>query len=929
MDLSRQEYPTLLATLHPGQATTVLSDRIRIINKVNADIADYLQERRRVEEAYAQGLRKLAHRPQADNGAALGIFQIPWQRIISATETLAVSHETLANKIEEDVERPLREFSSKNTEMKSMPGIQSDLAGLAKNVETAQKKVDKARAKGAKGADKLTSEIANAEEVHQQWDSRAPFVYEQLQAVDETRLNHLRDVLTQLETHEVDQVERGRQAAESCLNVLLNVETADEIKTFAARMAGPRVPATQPIPRRQTEPAEPPSTIEPVSDRTPTAPIQPQLSTPPTEAPLPAPPRIQDDEITQLSETSERHAVAQAPPGKPRSQIMIPSQTQVLTLYPVPEAQPRHTPLGGLRRLGTVMNRRKSVVIPSSGPFDRKAEKKRSPFAAFKRADSSRDMQIPESPPPTASDHPGTSLTDQSSLRNPSVSQDRSGLDTAATMPEEHPETPGNGAAPEAPGLANNHVNQPLVDSEGFTQRPATIDEITRAQNEAAGLDESGMNLRIRDQPIFEDESQAKQAMNDMANTLRMVSDRSRLSDMVYNTYFVIQRAPPPGIRRNAGTIRGRRDVRNTVFIPSPGNELPPSSAGSESQPPTSPIRHMTSPSIAPSTATDDHTISDTTSVRSGHAMHTAGASVHPDLYESGLNASIIETVNAWFSEGNVTKSFVIGELAMANNPTTGTAADQARIRLDNFQVLEKVAANPHFVQEIAKDAGDDKRGEYDIQLGSISRPMPTVAFKYQLHIDPTNPSAYCPVIFKPVWNLEETQASAIIYYTLNPSFVSHTGESITLKNLVLTINLDTATHDETTKQPRESVAHAISAAMYPNTGATFRRKTSTVTWRIPELEVKASTTPGADSKLLVRFVTSTPGPRKGTVEAKFELRGAESASQLGISRAASDVEQKEADPFADEGRESPLSATSWLGVPITRKLIGGKYVSS
>lgn len=31
------------------------------------------------------------------------------------------------------------------------------------------------------------------------------------------------------------------------------------------------------------------------------------------------------------------------------------------------------------------------------------------------------------------------------------------------------------------------------------------------------------MNLTIRDQPIFEDESQAKQAMDDMANTLRMV----------------------------------------------------------------------------------------------------------------------------------------------------------------------------------------------------------------------------------------------------------------------------------------------------------------------------------------------------------------------------------------------------------------------
>lgn len=417
--------------------------------------------------------------------------------------------------------------------------------------------------------------------------------------------------------------------------------------------------------------------------------------------------------------------------------------------------------------------------------------------------------------------------------------------------------------------------------------------------------------------------------MDDMANTLRMVSDNPRrpLASCMVLT-LVMQRAQHSGIRRNAGTIRGRRDVRNTVFIASPGNELPPSSAGSESQPPTSPIRHMTSPSIAPSVATDDHAMSDTTSVRSGHTMHGPGPSVHPDLHEPGLNASIIDTVNAWFSDGNVTKSFVVGELALANNPTPGTVVDHTRIRLDNFQVLEKVAANPHFVHEI-KDAGDERIGEYDIQLSSISRPMPTVAFKYQLHLDSTNPTTYCPVIFKPVWNLEELQASAIIYYTPNPSFISYSAEPIILRNLVLTINLDTAAEDQTTKQPRDSVAHATSAAMYPNTGATFRRKTSTVTWRIPELEVKAPTGPGTEGKFLVRFATSTPGPRKGHVEAKFELRSTETAAQLGIRYAAPDADQEESDPFADEGRDSQLSSTSWLAVPIARKLVGGKYVSS
>lgn len=202
------------------------------------------------------------------------------------------------------MERPLREYSSKNRDMQQMPNIQSNLVGLAKNLEDAQKKVDKARGKGAKGADKLASAVASAEEMNHQWGSRAPFVFEQLQAADEGRLNHLRDVLTQLETHEVDQVERGRQAAENCLNLILNVETADEIKTFAAKMVGNRVPPSPTTSRRPTSQPETP----------PTAP--PAIETPPAVAPLAPPPRIQDDSASQRSERSERLTAAQTPPGE-------------------------------------------------------------------------------------------------------------------------------------------------------------------------------------------------------------------------------------------------------------------------------------------------------------------------------------------------------------------------------------------------------------------------------------------------------------------------------------------------------------------------------------------------------------------------------------------------------------------------------------
>lgn len=177
-----------------------------------------------------------------------------------------------------------------------MPNVHGDLVNLAKGLEAAQKKLDKAKEKGAKGADKVASAISAVTEATQQWESRAPFVFEQLQAIDESRLNHLRDVLTQLQTHEVDQVERNRQSAESCLNALLNVQTEDEIKTFAAKINGGR----EPIFRRSSSIA--------------TGPVA-SVPAPSTDIDLPLPPRIQDDAASQHSNRSGR-AAREPPPGK-------------------------------------------------------------------------------------------------------------------------------------------------------------------------------------------------------------------------------------------------------------------------------------------------------------------------------------------------------------------------------------------------------------------------------------------------------------------------------------------------------------------------------------------------------------------------------------------------------------------------------------
>lgn len=175
------------------------------------------------------------------------IFSTPWQKITAATEAIAESHHLLAQRIEADVERPLREFTSTNREVQAMSNISGNLAAMARDIDTSKNKAEKLRNKGAKAkASAVASAVGEVENATIQWESQAPYVFEKLQAVDESRLNHLRDALTQFQTHEVDQVERNRISAEDTLNVLLNIETADEIQTWALRIrSGERLPLSR------------------------------------------------------------------------------------------------------------------------------------------------------------------------------------------------------------------------------------------------------------------------------------------------------------------------------------------------------------------------------------------------------------------------------------------------------------------------------------------------------------------------------------------------------------------------------------------------------------------------------------------------------------------------------------------------------------
>ncbi|KIW93196.1 uncharacterized protein Z519_05801 [Cladophialophora bantiana CBS 173.52] len=871
-DYQRTEYLNLLASLQPEQAVNILHDRVTLITKINSDIADWLQERRKVEEAYVAGLRKLARRPQQDGAAALGIFQMPWQRIVSGTENLAASHETLATKIETDVETPLRSWATRNKAMHSLNTAQGNLMSIAKELSSAQRKA----AKGGRRADTASSTV---EDASRQWESQAPYVFEQLQIVDESRVNHLRDVLTQFQTHEVDCLEKNKVSAESCLNALLNVETADEIKTFAARAVSGGAGTLRRLSSATTGGRPTSSTIR----------------APPT----PPPPRGTSEGQSQRSNSFA---------GQDR-------------LAPLPDAPPHKekSKLGGLKRLGTVMNRRKSIAPPMPST----EEKRRTRFVPFRRGDSSRSFQDLE--------ESGQDLTPAATHDRPmsSVSQDRRHdlpirdmsepplplpLTNGTTQPQSPLESQPT-VAPTQPGLADNISPPPTQFSNNpyqqavFHQPPVaeTTSPMAQAQQEAAFVsgpaDESARNFMIRDKPIEEDESEAQLAMNNMANQLR-------------------SQAQNAGINRVQGSVRGRRDVRNTMYVPSSTEALPhtarapapmtiPENASSPEVTLASPIQR---PAVV-ALSQDEHGAmgSDTASMHSSRSL--AGPSPHPDLHEPGLNASVIETVHSWFTESGISRSFVLGEVALACNPTGLHDPDTETVRIQHFELLDKVAANPIFMSQIKSPEdsaaqAEERAGCYSVLVSSLRRPTPMICLKYQLHMEESNLAQYSPVLITPAWQIVEGQVSVIVLYSLNPVFGNG---PLTLRNVHISVNLDTT---------GEGTGKAMSAMMAPTQGASFRRKASSVVWRMNEFTVKPE-----QERLLVRFMTQGGMAKKGGVEVKFEIPG-RTASGVGVEKLVA----KENDPFADDGgavEDAEPVKKSWETVPTKSKLVSGRYTAS
>lgn len=306
-------------------------------------------------------------------------------------------------------------------------------------------------------------------------------------------------------------------------------------------------------------------------------------------------------------------------------------------------------------RLGTSHSQNERGVSPRGSSTNLQEHHRLSSLAETPDAPKFPDDNN-ESPRPEPSHENTNGVSHNGTLLDSPIPQTTGGTVNGNYEPDLSDVQPPPGPPPSHKQESQSPVPPPIAtkDAEGFNVPPPMNDPISEAQREAKESGEDPdqlLKVNIQQTPVEDEDPDAKlAAMSSVANSLKL----------------------GPATRRS-GTVRGRRDVRHTMYVPPPN--LPENDTDSSiSALPVSPIlAPSTSKASAVAALASEASIagtSDTQSVRSGNSLGGLNHPQHAQMTAPGLNTSIIESVSAIFEDGVIKSMSITGEVAFVNNPS-------------------------------------------------------------------------------------------------------------------------------------------------------------------------------------------------------------------------------------------------------------------
>lgn len=328
-------------------------------------------------------------------------------------------------------------------------------------------------------------------------------------------------------------------------------------------------------------------------------------------------------------------------------------------------------------------------------------------------------------------------------------------------------------------------------------------------------------SLSLAPAPIMESETERAAALAKMQSTL--------LSSGPGATQGPSRRA----------TMRGRRDVRNTMFT-------------------------------ALDRVEDEASLGQ--AVKKQHEAEATGGDPFGGGPTEGLRASFVETVSVVIKSGTVQRAMITGEVSLTLNDLTTTPAGTAplHIRLDAFEQLDKVAPNPRYLSQYPNTPG-----EYLLDLSALAQASTTAGkgptlFKYQVHISDGRAAEWAPLDIVPQWKPMSGESRLVLGYHANASSrLAQRDPTALVKDLQLTVTLAPGAN-VTTVQAKPP-------------GGTWSPEARKITWTLPDLDL-AGGTQQSSGKIVARFITEGEAPAvPEPVLAHFRVDGSLSTA-LGVS---------------------------------------------
>ncbi|KAI9262664.1 hypothetical protein BY458DRAFT_515031 [Sporodiniella umbellata] len=205
--------------------------------KANEELADYFRDRAQIEDVYVKSLSKITKKYQLSNKHIFGTFLPMWETLYQEINSLCNIHLEFSKKIAGEIEQPLRQCMTNNSDFHQVRSMEESLGKMCKENEDLESKIQKHKKNGSKGESKAAECIKQQEKRHQEWLDKIPGYLQSHQALNEYQWTMMKSLVRSFELIQKETLEKRLDLTQTAIAITDSLTAENEIIQFCTSNA--------------------------------------------------------------------------------------------------------------------------------------------------------------------------------------------------------------------------------------------------------------------------------------------------------------------------------------------------------------------------------------------------------------------------------------------------------------------------------------------------------------------------------------------------------------------------------------------------------------------------------------------------------------------------------------------------------------------